>query len=348
MLPPSVRRVVSTTPQSPILSNLASAVPRATTALGLPYKPRHQRRCSSSKPSSPDNGPKDIPAGQSVPASASQSKSGESSDSKSSPSEKRKRKAKNASDRQKLPSVPSTQHLPQESLALSTFFSLHRPISITTSLPKVVSDDSFASIFVPRTQGQRSSDVISTLSRTVDELEQPMAGLSLGHDAHAADDVHKFDVKHLDGSETSVYVELKAMSGQFLPFRPPPLPQPEAARSEAAETGAEEGLREEDAAPHHRVYKAVFTIEETTDADGQVKIMAHSPRLIEEEQRQPRTFLERMALRQLRFEEGRERHGGEGMMAISVKRQRKLKMKKKKYKKLMRRTRNLRRKLDRT
>jgi hypothetical protein len=33
------------------------------------------------------------------------------------------------------------------------------------------------------------------------------------------------------------------------------------------------------------------------------------------------------------------------MMAISVKRQRKLKMKKKKYKKLMKRTRNVRRKL---
>lgn len=36
---------------------------------------------------------------------------------------------------------------------------------------------------------------------------------------------------------------------------------------------------------------------------------------------------------------------GLGMEAISVKRQRKLKMKKHKYKKLMRRTRNLRRKL---
>jgi hypothetical protein len=36
------------------------------------------------------------------------------------------------------------------------------------------------------------------------------------------------------------------------------------------------------------------------------------------------------------------------MYAISVKRQRKLRMKKKKYKKLMKRTRNERRKLDRT
>lgn len=36
-----------------------------------------------------------------------------------------------------------------------------------------------------------------------------------------------------------------------------------------------------------------------------------------------------------------------GYQTLSVKRQRKLKMKKHKYKKLMRRTRNLRRKLDR-
>ncbi len=36
-----------------------------------------------------------------------------------------------------------------------------------------------------------------------------------------------------------------------------------------------------------------------------------------------------------------------GWMAISVKRQRKLKMKKHKYKKLMKRTKNLRRRLDR-
>ncbi len=54
--------------------------------------------------------------------------------------------------------------------------------------------------------------------------------------------------------------------------------------------------------------------------------------------------LERMALRQLRYEDARQ-HGHDGMLAISVKRQKKLKMKKKKYKKLMRRTRNLRRKL---
>ncbi len=46
--------------------------------------------------------------------------------------------------------------------------------------------------------------------------------------------------------------------------------------------------------------------------------------------------------------EGRDGEEERGMYTISVRRQRKLKMKKHKYKKLMRRTRNLRRRLDRT
>ena len=96
--------------------------------------------------------------------------------------------------------------------------------------------------------------------------------------------------------------------------------------------------------PQTRVYKAILTIEETVDADGQHKFTAHSPRLIEEDS-VPRTFVERMALRQLQYEERQAQR--DGMQAISVRRQKKLKMKKKKYKKLMRRTRNLRRKLDR-
>jgi hypothetical protein len=54
-------------------------------------------------------------------------------------------------------------------------------------------------------------------------------------------------------------------------------------------------------------------------------------------------FLQRLRSRQIRMEEARQEKGT--MLAISVKRQRKLKMKKHKYKKLMKRTRNERRKL---
>lgn len=109
MLPSSVRRVVSAAPQSQLLSNLAPSSSRApAAAFTLCSNPQSQqrRRYSSSKPSSPSDSPKGIPDGQ-VTAAPSQS-------SKQS-GEKRKRKVKEWMDiQQKLPSVPSTQHVPQE------------------------------------------------------------------------------------------------------------------------------------------------------------------------------------------------------------------------------------------
>ncbi|KAI0384067.1 hypothetical protein F5Y04DRAFT_278064 [Hypomontagnella monticulosa] len=344
MLPSSVRRVVSAAPQSQLFSNLAPSSTRApAAAFTLCSNPRSQqrRRYSSSKPSSPSDSPKGIPDGQ-VTATPSQS-------SKQS-GEKRKRKAKEWTDiQQKLPSVPSTQHVPQEALALSTFFSLHRPMSVTHSFPKTVTEDAFAQIFAPRTKNNKYTDVMSTLSQTVDQLEQPMENLSL--EAQQSGEViadtqgepmHKIDLKHPDGTQSSIYVQLNAMSGQFLPFRPPPLPLSEGDTKATAETGSEEVAEE---VPHRRVYKAMFTLEETTNTDGQIQIVAHSPRVVEEAPT-PRSFLERMALRQIRLRE-EVRGQGSDMLAISVRRQRKLKMKKKKYKKLMKRTRNIRRKLDR-
>ncbi|KAI0008707.1 hypothetical protein F4779DRAFT_585861 [Xylariaceae sp. FL0662B] len=318
MLPSSMRRVVATTPQSPLLSNFA-----CTSALSLACAPRgqQQRRYSSSKPSSPNDSPKGISDGQ-VTTSTTQStkQSGE----------KRRRKVKEWMDiQQKLPSVPSTQHVPQEALALSTFFSLHRPMSVTHSCPKAITEDAFAQIFASRPKGSKYADVVSSIAQTVDELEQPMQNLSLstqqdGGDALTdanGDPMHKVDVKHADGTESSVYVQLNTMSGQFLPFRPPSPPEPES--NGVSENGAQEAAAEaEEEAPHHRVYQAMFTLEETVDENGQVRIVAHSPQLVEERQKPT-------------------------MRTLSVRRQRKLKMKKKKYKKLMKRTRNLRRKLDR-
>lgn len=151
--------------------------------------------------------------------------------------------------------------------------------------------------------------------------------------------MHKVDIKNPDGTESSMYLQIDTMSGEFLPFRPPPLPQAEAAGESEGALAESEAVED---VPQHRVYKALFTIEESTDPDGQIRIMAHSPRIMQD---QPRSFLERLALRQLKFD---ETQGRRDMHAISVKRQRKLKMKKKKYKKLMKRTRVLRRKLDRT
>lgn len=231
---------------------------------------------------------------------------------------------------------------------------------------------------------------MSTLSRTVQDLEQPMAGLSLQQavavaEADAESHPHQHEalqsigMRNADGSEASISVQINNMAGQFLPFRPPPLPQAETpaskkADAEAAEAAAaaaaEQNSLEEDVST--RVYKAVFTIEETTDGNGEVKIVAHSPELIEDPESAsgpgagraphgatmtisvdgasdaaaPRSFLERMALRQLQFEESRSKRPA--WWAISVKRQRKLKMNKKKYKKLQKRLRHERLKHGRT
>ncbi|KAK4098641.1 hypothetical protein N658DRAFT_499321 [Parathielavia hyrcaniae] len=347
MLPSSVRRVVAA-PQSPAVSSLASSVPRSAAAYALPYKQRtglHQRRYSSSKPSNPDDGSRDF-AARPVPAS------------RASKSDKAKGQAK--APVPQPPSVPSTRHIGDEGLALSTFFALHRPISVTQLLPQSVTDDTFARIFAPRTRNGRVAEVISTLSQTVHDLEEPLSRMGIANngdkqrlqDAHEADDgTAKLSVRHGDGSETNLHIQLNPMSGQYLPYAPPPAPEPlkEASEADADVTSNNNAAAEELAEQQEtqtRVYKAMVTIEEMIDASGQIKVVAHSPELVEEDGPAPRTFLERMAWRQLRYDEAR-RQQDRTMQAISVRRQRKLRMKKKKYKKLMRKTRNLRRKQDR-
>lgn len=190
-----------------------------------------------------------------------------------------------------------------------------------------------------------------------------MARISLQQSHDAADEHHEqANLRNADGTDVSVTLQINNMSGQFLPFRPPPVPQPESGVSESA-TNSKLHAAEEDAHQdmQTRVYKAVFTIEETTDSNGEVRIMAHTPELIEEpnasssdaveeaameEPEVPQTFIGRMALRQQQHEEAlRSRRT---MLAISVKRQRKLKMKKKKYKKLTKRLRHERLKHGRT
>ena len=223
-------------------------------------------------------------------------------------------------------------------------------------MPKTVTDEQFASIFAPRTKANKMSDAMSTLSSTIDQLEGPMASLTVDGQQDHGDGMSRLEVKHHDGSESSIYLQVDAMSGDFLPFRPPPLPQPvtqstnNAAAEESEASAAAAELEAAEEAPHHRVYKAMFTIEESMEADGQIRIIAHTPQILQDEQQQPRSFVERLAQRQLKLDEtrGRAGRGAAGLYAISVKRQRKLRMKKKKYKKLMRRTRNERRKLDRT
>ena len=212
-------------------------------------------------------------------------------------------------------------------------------------MPKTVSDEQFAAIFAPKSKTNKINSTMSTLTSTIDQLEGPMASMTIDGQQEGQEDMQRLEIRNPDGSDASIYLQVDHMSGEFLPFRPPPLPQPQSAlEAESANAEAAEGVGADEAAQqNYRSYKAMFTIEETTEADGQVRILAHSPHIVQDEQ--PRGFMARFAQRQMKV--GGTRAGRE-MYAISTKRQRKLKMKKKKYKKLMKRTRNLRRKLDRT
>ncbi|KAM7191805.1 hypothetical protein V8F20_009168 [Naviculisporaceae sp. PSN 640] len=353
MIPSSVRRVVGVAPQSsPVVSSLAaSAIPLARS-----YKSNssHQRRYSSSKPSSKSSSSKPPASSSSDNGSSSHASSSTTVPSSSTSGEKRKAKAKVAATPTappapalKLPSVPSTTHLKDEAIAMASFFALHRPISVTQILPKKVSNEAFARIFEQDAPTKPNwEDVISTLSQTTQQLQlqqqQMMTATAIP------------GMKPTFQLETSFQHQLDTMTGQFRPFNPPPAPEPmtsleveqDMAALEAEEGSETAGLSQTTT----RVYKALVTIEETMDADGVLKVVAHSPEVVDDagvEEEQPRgRFLERMALRQLQYEAAREQRRPT-LHALSVKRQRKLKMKKKKYKKLMRKTRNIRRKLDR-
>ena len=229
------------------------------------------------------------------------------------------------------------------------------------NFPKKVTDDAFAAIFTSRTRiNPRPSEVISTLSTTLEHLDLATGNLKQGSKrsqqdqwneqtdelraAITAESYRKAETQDSDNAPTNSVMSFPPhiMSGRYQPFNPPPAPVP-MNTAESLAAGAEAAESQE---PQHRTYTAVLTIEESTDENGEIIYMAHSSPLVQEDPpATPTRFLERMQIRQERY---REQRGDEtGMLAISVKRQRKLKMKKHKYKKLMRRTRNLRRRLDR-
>src|SRR5271168_363430 len=75
MLSSSVRRVAYSAQPSQIVACVNSAAYWTVATQTLPYRRSHQRRSSSSKPSSPANGSKGIAEGQTVPAAPAQTHS---------------------------------------------------------------------------------------------------------------------------------------------------------------------------------------------------------------------------------------------------------------------------------
>lgn len=143
----------------------------------------------------------------------------------------------------------------------------------------------------------------------------------------------------------------RLMAG-YIPFQPPPVPVAHDQVAES-ETSLIQPVETLPTVPvQKRAWSTSVVVTESTDASGQRTYSATTAPMVEVDVAVPENsqevddfevhqpFLERMNRRQ-------NTRSRPDMLAISVKRQRKLKMKKHKYKKLMKRTRLLRRKLDR-
>ncbi|KAF1981622.1 hypothetical protein K402DRAFT_408302 [Aulographum hederae CBS 113979] len=349
---------------STTLHSLAPAAPLSTAAKPCVYR-SHQRRLSSSKTSrSPDglNGGDGSPA-SSGPGSSTLRATRKKSKPASVPSQ--------SQAYPNLPSVPSTEHLKPLAVAVSSFYSLHRPLSVHSSIPSAVTEESFNSIFERRTRTSKTAEVISTLGNTVGALES--AAQAQEDQAWPALEESDFDadpVRHLDGAPTSTE-SVEQWIGQQYPFNPPPPPQAINHKSQrslraiarSSKRALSETIRHQKST--NRSYKATVYVNVTRDAQGQWDVNFERTSPFEEVRapitrpaiedpsekrniRQP--FLERMFARHEKWEvymRERTLEKGRHMYVISVKRQRKLKMKKHKYKKLMKKTRNLRRRLGR-
>lgn len=269
----------------------------------------------------------------------------------------------------KLPSVPSTQHRQPhgESLAhtfkvsryedanrlsftdvhVASFFSIHRPISVTTTVPPTSSSEAFDALFSSKKfLKNEPEDVIFTLSSTAQNMEN-MVGMSESEDQYHQ--LHRSfgseqngELQMLDAPEAKMSVE--EFTRRLRPFHPPPPPAPMDATPSPSDAMPAEAHSQEETS----TYSTVLTIRESRDADGRKTYEAHTGPFVRSDLESEHngltidaptgstsgmTYVERL------------RHN-RTMHTISTRRRRKLKMKKHKFKKLLRRTRTLRRKLD--
>ncbi|KAL2852760.1 hypothetical protein BJX68DRAFT_58267 [Aspergillus pseudodeflectus] len=304
-----------------------------------------QRRYSSSS-SKPSDGSRKIDASSQTPAK--EVNSGEKREGKSS-----RRRGKDGSGRNgrptafsrplpPLPSVPSTQHLQPHDVHIASFFSIHRPISVSTTVPPPSSSEAFDSIFAPRqrTKGE-ADDVIFTLSSAVNSMENATHRL-VENDGHMG--AYEVDGAQFDGLDmTELKMSVEEMTRRLRPFNPPPPPVPFDESKEAA-------LAESEDVHNSQSYSTVLTIQESTHSDGSKTYEAHTTPFVQARSMEApaadgaEVIIDHPYNSENNYIE-RSRNIGT-MQALSTKRRRRLKMKKHKFKKLLRRTRTLRRKLD--
>ena len=230
---------------------------------------------------------------------------------------------------------------------MASFFSIHRPISVTTTVPPTSSTDAFEAIFSSkRPLKNEPEDVIFTLSSAVQNMENGPQGMAESEEQFRTFSEQDGELRMLDGPEAKMSVE--EYTRRLRPFQPPPPPVPmdasaiEAAQSQNAHVDNE-----------FQTFSTVLTIREARGADGRKTYEAHTgPFVRSEEMDDPSSVHDEISIEAPADSTGAtymERlRNNRTMHALSTKRRRQAKMKKHKFKKLMKRTRTLRRKLDKT
>ena len=178
---------------------------------------------------------------------------------------------------------------------------------------------------------------MSTLAGTINKVEPATQLLVETTNGDAPGEQEARTSQHVENSLQSVFDGINAMSGDFAPYTIPPSPRHNSEQVVISQGDAKAQAQPQlgaDEAGHTVRYTALMTIDRTTKPNGEVLVV---PRLIQLNTSNPKDKESRR----------RRRMNLIRWYLISVKRIRKLKMKKKKYKKIMKKTRNMRRKLDR-
>ncbi|KAK3111802.1 hypothetical protein LTR53_012568 [Teratosphaeriaceae sp. CCFEE 6253] len=303
------------------------ALPRTSACLAA--RPRHQRRPSSSKASCPPDNNKPAPAAKAAaPATPATTSVSDPADVTPAPTLPRRSKRssrlrshgalvervskeKTATAQQQhpvLPSVPRVDHLNEKDVGLSAFFSLHRPLSVTTTIPPPTTTEAFNAIFASRTDLTRDQwadgdsatgkpeDVIYTLHNTIQSLESSITSAQqedgvrwevLQESPSHADT----GIKHLDSPTPLRAKSLDEVVATFKPFQTPPPPQsflaPKSAssdtpnrRSAAVLEKLESSLRKVTGLLTKKSYQTTITVHEVTDPKGQKSYSAESSPII--------------------------------------------------------------------
>ncbi|QIW95634.1 hypothetical protein AMS68_001152 [Peltaster fructicola] len=282
-----------------------------------------------------------------------------------------------------LPSVPGVDNLDPKDLSFSSFFSLHRPLSLTNPFPPSVTEEAFAALFESKVEQdpwangnsaeRRPEDVIYALSQTIESIEKASAQNDVVHlDVLTESASNEEATTHLDSLPRARIPTLEEIVAQALPFQAPPPPQPFPSEPKQEKKRATRQSRQ--ASPRTKSYTTTIVVTESRMPNGETTYAASASPIVRlpdpvaaDVQSQRKSW---MPYRRRRSEAIAPAHFARtqrynirnprtqsrigpwpgmqksSMLLISVKRQRRLKMKKHKYKKLMKRTRNLRRRLE--